>query len=213
MRRGASASCPRMSRAPCRCVRSCSAPPSTGFGLARRPPPPTRSSATRSTSRVCARVSRKRFGNWRGTPRDGAIAIPWSTWRIRSDRRAGCERDHDPTGQLLPDRRRSMRRARQRLSRYHRLDPPSRSSAARSNGPSSMSAATTPNHRTAFIRVPRLWHADLGPLWDHTVCAMPNDLLFRERLERSQTADCHRRPTTAESSFGFTTPALHSALR
>ncbi len=140
-------------------------------------------------------MSRRHFGNWHGTRRGGAIAIPWSTWRIRSDRRAGCERDHDPTGQLLPDRRRPMRRARKRLSRYHRLDPLSRSSAARSNGASSMSAATT---RTigppSCACAPRLWHADFGTALGPHGMHDAERSAFRERLERSQTADCHRRP-------------------
>ena len=89
-RRDASATWLRPSRAPHRCARSCSAPPSTGCGPAPHRPP-SRFSATRSMNGGCARVSRRRFGNWRGTRRGGAIATPWSTWRIRSDRRAGRE--------------------------------------------------------------------------------------------------------------------------
>ena len=60
------------------------------LGPARRPPP-IRSSANRSTNRVCAPGSRRYFGSWRGIRRDGAIVTPWSTFRIRSDRRAGRE--------------------------------------------------------------------------------------------------------------------------
>jgi hypothetical protein len=95
-----------------------------------------------------------------------------------------------------------MRRARQRLSRYHRLDPPFPFVGGKIERALVDVSGDHPNHRTAFIRMrPRLWHADLGPLWDHTLCAMPNDLLFRERLKRSQTADCRHRP--ARMRYGY----------
>ena len=88
-----SASSPTPSRAYSRSVRWYSAPRWTGCGPARHRPP-IRSATTRSTSGVCARVPKRRSGSWRGIRRGGATATPWSTWRIRSGRRAGRE----PTG-------------------------------------------------------------------------------------------------------------------
>jgi hypothetical protein len=99
----------------------------------------------------------------------------------------GQHRDHDPTGQLLPDRRPPMRRARQRFSRYHllhhRLPVRRRQDRTghrrfsgdhyvdheRTSWPTSHSTnpqqpcAETIGPPSFACTPPRLWHADLGP--------------------------------------------------
>ncbi len=59
-----------------------------GYGPAQRPPPILGHSFDQQGLRAGIEEA---LGDWRGTRRGGAIATPWSTWRIRSDRRAGCE--------------------------------------------------------------------------------------------------------------------------
>jgi serine/threonine-protein kinase PknG len=65
--------------APCRCVRSCSEPPWTGYGPA-RPRPPIPCSGDHSTNAACGRRSRRRFESSHGMRRGAATATPSSTW-------------------------------------------------------------------------------------------------------------------------------------